>query len=95
MKIRVTPEDLQQGRRCSSCLCPVARALRRVCHEQHNINVGRKEALIDNCVLLPLPQVACEFILNYDMGKDYARRAEPFEFELEIPERYLGKGAMV
>ena len=81
MKIVVTAEDIKKGAKKNKCLCPVALAIRRA--------TGRAVAVLPmvawikhywptQMISYPLPQVAQDFILNFDEGED----VEPFEFEV-------------
>ena len=83
MTIRITREDIENGRRCDPDCCPVGRALTR-CGIEHFGVVGTGVMLMDErhyTELVPLPIAVKDWILAFD-GK---RPVEPISFELVIP----------
>lgn len=91
MIIQITPDDIKHGTRKSCRMCPVARALQRV-----SIKNVECQVTINYCYGLDnmngqivwekwLPIVIQEFIQKFDDD----RIVEPFDFELDIPEKYL------
>lgn len=86
VKVEVTAEDIQRGKRKLCRECPVARALTRAAGKQ--VEVGnshyRDEAAQWH---RPLPEVAKHFIAAFDYGGSVA----PFTFDVGFPESFLSK----
>lgn len=80
MKIRVTREDIERGKRTDSCRCPVARAVRRATRKKF-VAVGVEDIDVGSQVTVPTPSIVATFIRAFD-----ARRpVQPFAFDLEVP----------
>lgn len=82
MLIRVTEEDIREGRPRSICDCPVARAIRR--QTGRPVLVGSFTlGWPGNEVRLESPLAVIEFVSRFDSPlADMRRRAVPFDFEL-------------
>jgi hypothetical protein len=83
MTIRITREDIENGRRCDPDCCPVGSALSRSGVEHLGV-VGTGVMMMDErhyTEVVPLPGVVKDWILAYD-GK---RPVEPISFELVVP----------
>lgn len=76
MKIQVTQNDIDKGKRCDNTLCPVALALNR----------KGVFARVSMCFIrargriAEIPEHVSELIFQFDHGLDVA----PFEFEVEF-----------
>ena len=87
MIIRVTQDDILQGRRYSPAYCPVARAVRRatdVCPVAITIGLGSRIGLArvgDD--IYELPSWVADIICGYDIGKPI----KPFTFSLPIKKK--------
>ncbi len=92
MKIEVTRDDIENGRRSSPTGCPIARALLRQTGRQYNVeqdivvNVINEDLLCYN-----LPLEASKFIEAFDvLGFNHTwfgfGKVQPFSFELALPE---------
>ena len=78
MKITVTKEDIQKGRRGDPFLCPVARAIKRRCKlTGRKVVVGNSLASVLSRTL-DIPKKAQKFINNFDDK----RPVKPFSFNL-------------
>lgn len=80
MKIRVTQEDINNGKPNDPSRCPVALACRKL--TEGNISVGYifiTYYLSGKLVRRIVPKGVIGFIVNFDDGKPVG----PFEFELE------------
>jgi len=81
--------------RKSVCACPVARAMARALARTWLIGKGGRTApgpvRVDwyerHPVNVQLPDEVVKWIGEFDTGK----RPAPFEFDVEIPEEYLGR----
>ncbi len=83
MKITVTKQDIENGRRCDPDCCPVGRALSRA-GVLHLGVVGAAVMVADgpgHAVSLPLPGAVESWILDFDGS----RPVEPMSFELALP----------
>jgi hypothetical protein len=83
MKITVTSQDIENGRRCDPDCCPVGRALMRAGLLHYGVH-GNEVILLDvhhDPAILRLPEEVVEWILCYDGH----RPVEPFSFELPLP----------
>ncbi len=83
MRITVTQEDIENGRRCDPDCCPIGRALSRAGVVHYGV-VGEAVMVLDeqqHATDLPLPGEIREWILDFD-GR---RPVEPISFELPIP----------
>ena len=90
MKITVTQKHIENGRRLSPSLCPIARAIRdhygRVGDNKFVANIGTQVASLwdlsesgnPSRQVYALPVEAKEFSMQFDRGCD----VQPFEFEL-------------
>lgn len=85
MKITVTQEDINNGKRADYQFCPIALALNRAFHTKSaEVNPSRayvtrkKLWLFESPALYFLPPEASNFVTTFDQGKPVA----PFEFEL-------------
>ena len=76
MKISVTQEDIDKGKREDSCVCPIALAVRRQTGRLFHIDDTNAD---DGYDTIQLPIKARQFVRSYDNGNP----VEPFEFELE------------
>lgn len=81
MKIIVTQDDIDNGRKGLSFCCPVALALNRHYEissvSKNGIACGDKN---HGAVQIPTPPSVIEFIMNFDAD----RPVKPFEFDLEM-----------
>ena len=77
MRIEVTLQDIQAGKRMSALTCPVACALKRYFPSEHII-VGRETLFITGREQ-KLPPNAIEFIRHYD----HYEPVMPIEFEIK------------
>ena len=77
--VEVTQDDIDQGRRRSSCECPVALAVKRATGAEWVIVGCSSVDIGDNKQPFRLPDDARQFISNYDLGF----RPEPITFTLE------------
>ena len=78
MKIIVTKEDIQNGRRENPYLCPIARAIKRQCkYTGRRVSVGCRVATV-NYRTLDIPKSAQKFIDDFDNKKP----VKPFSFNL-------------
>jgi hypothetical protein len=76
IKIEVTQEDIDNGFRASSLGCPIARAVNRV-FKTNNAAVLDLVLSVNNRGW-HMPEVATEFVHNFDAGKP----VKPFVLEL-------------
>ncbi len=93
MTIRITREDIENGRRCDPDCCPVGRALSRS-GVGHLGVVGSGVMMMDErhyTEVVPLPVAVTDWILAFD-GK---RPVEPISFELVIPSEHKEKSRPV
>lgn len=82
IKVYVTRIDIERGKRCHSCKCPVARAIRR--HGWPGARVGGmtvSEKLDGDHPYSNLPIRAQNFIGRFDAGE----KVKPFSFTLKLP----------
>lgn len=89
MTIRITQEDIENGRRCDPDCCPVGRALLRSGVEHLGV-VGSGVMIMDErhyTEVVPLPESVINWILAFD-GK---RPVEPISFELTMPAEHKQK----
>lgn len=84
MRIEVTQEDINNGRRKSCNACPVALAVKRATqarevsiHEQ--VGYFAASSFVTHMDVFDLPSEAIEFIDNFDYGNS----VRPFAFEVE------------
>lgn len=81
MKVCVTQEDIKKGKRNSSILCPVARAIKRAAgcryaRVSHRwIEWGRR---FEDARPTPAPPEVSRFVSDFDLRA----KVEPFEFDL-------------
>lgn len=81
VKITVTKKDIQMGLPSDSCLCPIARAVRRVLGRGVRVwryGVYRRLSEDD---FAEFPERVTQFIDRFDDGKP----VKPFTFTLRIP----------
>jgi hypothetical protein len=89
-KIEVTQEDIDKGVRGTTCLCPVALAIRRslkvplACHMNKSIRITKPEYPPE--VYKARSPVS---VLDFVHGFDNYLEVKPFTFELDIPEELL------
>ncbi|MEO8426010.1 MAG: hypothetical protein ABI651_02750 [Verrucomicrobiota bacterium] len=81
MKIRITQGDIDEGRHCCPCHCPVARAIRRDTGSAASRLAVCGAAIWIGRLHYRTPLDAFEFIYRFDNGDEVA----PFEFELGLP----------
>lgn len=82
MKIEVTQEDIERGKRCDGLICPISQAVKRatgntVCVSQNYFFLLSRASSMDD---FKLPQPAIDFIAAFDAGQP----VEPFSFEVEV-----------
>lgn len=81
--------DIDNGRTCSTSLCPVALCVARHLPNAREINAGSHHVWIDGiCVITPLH--VRQFIKNFDhtLSGSYQRRnLQPINFSLPIEEQ--------
>lgn len=83
MKIEVTAEDIQRGRKGNACSCPIHRAGRRAGLIDFEVwNKAVSVYLDGKKKNYPLPEVAQQFIKKFDCGQP----VEPIAFELAFKE---------
>jgi hypothetical protein len=90
VRIEVTKEDIENGKRQDPYGCPVACALKRVTGIP--VRVGVFTASIDDGTpyfhYVPLPAEVAKFITAFDTNSiDTAALIVPFSFEFEYPEK--------
>ena len=84
MKIQVTQEDIDSGRRLQCNHCPVAKALQRALKNRRIYTDGnfvweeRDHSFLTDKVVASLPQDVKFKIVDFDRD----RKMQPFEFEL-------------
>jgi hypothetical protein len=79
LKIVVTEEDIEAGRKFSSTLCPVGRAIHReIGHEDYQ--VGSKTLYIEGRSRKSSAKIR-QFILDFDDGK----KVKPFKVYIKPP----------
>ncbi len=83
IKIIVTKTDIQKGKRDTSNLCPVAKAIRR-CAGLYGIDVYGDELGFGIALrrLVDLPKKVSKFVERFDFGKP----VKPFSFTLKLPQ---------
>jgi len=89
IRIQVTKKDIKAGAQDSPTDCPIARALRRACPNFQFVYVGddfaslnRTPCELSNCEQIDLPEVARQFVRQFDNGDD----VKPIRFEMQIPD---------
>ena len=75
-KIRVTRQDIREGKQEGRYSCPIAIAMKRTIGLR--CRVGCKEASVPHFGPLSLPRKAAEFVNTFDYFG--AKRVKPFEF---------------
>lgn len=89
VNIRVTKNDISNGRPRSAAYCPVALAFRRrLAGMGVSPNVGRYTVVLYNSTQFEsvfLPRAATVKIANFDGGKSI----KPFSFSIDIPAWWL------
>jgi hypothetical protein len=87
IRVVVTADDIERGKRCDLWSCPIALALFRVTGAKWEVGdhsaseIGRvRETEVE------LPDAAASFVRDYDNGEF----PEPFEFELELRTQEAG-----
>jgi|ERR1043166_6451267 hypothetical protein len=84
IKIQVTERDIAVGHRHDSCLCPIARALRRRLKGRPLVSVGAEVCSVgDSGPRVLLPKEAQEFIKRFDERLP----VNAFEFDLDTDRR--------
>lgn len=84
MKIQVTSEHIQNGKRTSAFNCPIALAMKDT--GLANVSVGPKHAVVVNTAgdkIISLPIEVRSFIKTFDDNLP----VEPFEFEINLKEK--------
>lgn len=81
IRIDVTQDDINRGKREHCLFCPVALAMERAVGEV--VFVHKSEYVIVYNQPLPMPAEASEWILQFDIGG--AEFVEPFSFEIPAP----------
>lgn len=87
MKISVTQEHIDKGQECVCERCPVALAFNAVGFPDVAIAPASVDFYAPDHELLgtlPLPSIAQEFVVRFDLWrkKGIGRRPQPFEFEM-------------
>jgi hypothetical protein len=87
VKIEVTQDDIEKGKRNQCNLCPVARAVKRVAHiwGVGSPGVYPTERMAPLNSIADLPYKARTFVCRFDN----ALPVKPFTFTLNIPKEYL------
>jgi len=82
MKVSITSFDIAQGKKSSARFCPVASALSRAFERDIWVGWAFCYSHPDSLpkMILPLPQEAQDFVINFDQGKN----VEPFDFEISF-----------
>lgn len=80
MKIKVTQDDIDKGKRCLINQCPIALAVRRGTGLP-TVYIGAVHFITGKFERVTLPPAAIEFIKKFDQQAT----VKPFEFELEFP----------
>lgn len=85
--VKVTDEDIQNGKSYDPCKCPIALALRR--QTGLNAAVGNGATLFTDDLITyestNWPEIADRFIINFDTG----RPVTPIEFDLDFAREEL------
>lgn len=79
LTVNVTQEDIDAGRRCAPCFCPIALAASRATGEP--ITVTARSLWIYDERILSLPTNATDFMFRFDRGG----YAVPFSFDIDWP----------
>lgn len=86
IKIQVTQDDIDRGRRCVASQCPIARAVRRAFDKPYSVSVGTRYIIV--CQKRRGPEQVftmdantCHWRHEFDM----ARSVQPFSFPLCEP----------
>lgn len=87
IRINVTQEDINHGKRVSACECPVALAAARVIGRPVTVTPKRLRIYegpyeTASPAAYPLPVEAAMFVNRFDHGG--ARMVKPFTFDLEV-----------
>jgi len=88
MIIQITQDDIKQGTVDNCDRCPIALAINRVLFVGHHAKVMGSISIytyVHRRFTCKTPDVAKQFINNFDLGNS----VEPFEFDLEVPEKFL------
>lgn len=81
MRVDVTQEDIDRGKRNSCCFCPVARAIRRAMTlDVGEVSVDGRFVIIRCRGVYSLPQAVQDFVKLFD---NFETCVEPFSFELD------------
>ena len=81
-KIQLTQNDIKQGKRYNSLMCPIALAIQRVTGGRVSVNASRAE-IFDGSKLVAtykMPLEASNIIYHIDLG----REVKPLGFEILI-----------
>lgn len=86
VRVEVTAEDIERGRRKGPCSCPIALAARRAlgCY----VNVQPRTIRLAGATVCSLPMVAQDFIMRFDRRMwswSKRRPVKPFAFTLKLP----------
>ncbi len=91
MQITVTQQDINFGVQGGRCTCPVAVAIRRILAAPYyvlvygKISLRRPSSRITKRI--DIPDSVRTFVTEFDRGNP----VQPFDFDIEIPEKYLAK----
>ena len=80
MKIAITQEMINKGKRGKACHCPTALAFREVCPWVPRVSC-QTVTFGSDVKVYELPLQVCSFIRKFDDGHP----VEPMEFEMEVP----------
>jgi len=99
--VRVTDDDIREGRPEDVCECPIAYGVRRVLTDYTRIEVGNDNLVIENdsyALRVSLPDEARDFIRRFDGADWYTMeddtsairdKFKPFEFTIEVPTAFV------
>lgn len=79
--VRITQQDIDEGRRRDNWLCPVCRALFRETGLKWVVEEATCYPLVNRNVFIPLPPEVITFVSVFDQ----TGIAQPFEFKLDLP----------
>jgi hypothetical protein len=86
MKIEVTQQNINDGRKHNCTSCPIALAIYQATGEEAAVSCFRTY-LGEDCAGIALPSSAALFIERFDAGKSVS----PFSFDLPIPTPLVNK----
>ena len=83
VRVEVTQEDIEKGKRKAGWACPIARAIKRRVPQSRRRDVFVEHALWEvGYHVRPLPRTAQRFVKRFDAGEP----VKPFAFMTEVPD---------